>query len=169
MKTSLLALLAVVLIAPISRAQEKESDSTGGSLPVWRAVLPGGTYTVALRSITSVSTHEYVVDGAGRVTEMIIDTSGSSIARFYYIEPLTPQSPLGIGQSTLDKLQEIAEEGAERTGQDQLWKQVVKNYPATTHARTVEYRLDTKQKLERLFKSAESAFRRGRGDNIKME
>ena len=66
-----------------------------GGLPVWRCELPGGIYEVALRSIVSVSTHEYIVDGAARVTEANVDTTGSMTVRFYFLEPITPTSPLG--------------------------------------------------------------------------
>ncbi len=133
---------------------------------VWRAELPGGTYIVSLGSITSLSMHEYVVDGAARVTEVSIDTVGSVQARFYFLEPNVPQAPGGIGQSTINFVQEKLTEGAERSGTD-AWKKVVKKYPEATHAHTVEYRLDSKESLTALFKNAETAWLRGRGDTFK--
>ena len=60
---------------------------------MWRCELPGGIYEVALRSIISVSSHEYIVDGAARVTEVNVDTNGSMVVRFYLLEPITPTSP----------------------------------------------------------------------------
>ena len=134
---------------------------------MWRCELPGGTYEVAIRSIVSVSTHEYVVDGAARVTELNIDTQGNMAVRFYYIEPLTPKSPLGIGQSALDKVSDLTKEAAERTGQDEIWKRVVKNYPTTTHAHTIEYRLDSEDELKKTFTSVQTAFETGRGSTFK--
>jgi len=135
---------------------------------MWRCELPGGIYSVALRSIVSVSSHEYVVDAAARVTEVNIDTNGSMTARFYFMEPNTLTSPLGLGQSTLDKVQELAKEAADRTGQSDLWRKVVKNYPTTTHAHTIEYRLDSKEQLKKLFESAETAFRLNRNTTLKI-
>ena len=106
---------------------------------MWRCDLPGGTYEVAIRAILAVSMHEYIVDGIARVTEMNIDTPGTMAVRFYYIEPLTTNSPLGIGQATLDKVQELAKEAGERVSPgDSPGDKVVKNYPTTTHAHTVE-------------------------------
>jgi hypothetical protein len=125
---------------------------------MWRCNLPGGSYSVALRSIVSVSSHEYVVDAIARVTEVNIDTNGSALARFYYIEPNTPASPIGLGTATIEKAQQLLQEGAERSGQD-VWKKVVKNYPTTTHARTIEYRVTDKDTLTKLYESAESALR----------
>jgi hypothetical protein len=125
---------------------------------MWRCNLPGGSYSVALRSIVSVSSHEYIVDGAARVTEVNIDTNGSALVRFYYIEPNTPTAPLGIGSGTIEKAQQLLQEGAERSGQD-VWKKVVKSYPTTTHARTIEYRVADKDTLTQLYESAESALR----------
>ena len=162
MKPLLVSLLFAA--APLLHAQTPAPGATpapGTAMPMWRANLPGGAYSVALRSIVSVSTHEYIVDAVARVTEVNIDTAGSALVRFYYIEPTTPAAPLGLGTATIEKAQELLQEGAERTGQD-VWKKVAKSYPLTTHARTVEYRLASKETLQKLFDSAESAFRLGK-------
>ena len=53
----------------------------------WQADLPGGSYTVALDQITSISKHSYIIDGNISVTEVVIDTSGNALTRFYYLEP----------------------------------------------------------------------------------
>ena len=120
--------------------------------------------------MVAVSTHEYVVDGVGRVTEMNIDTPGSMAVRFYYMEPLTPQSPVGIGQSTLDKVQEMAKDAMGRVQPGEpIWEKVVKNYPTSTHAHTIEYRLDSKDKLTQLFNSAEQAFRLNQNTRITLQ
>jgi hypothetical protein len=137
------------------------------AIPMWRATLPGGSYEVALRSIISVSIHEYVVDGAARVTEVNVDTAGSALARFYYIEPNTVNAPAGIGAATVEKAQQMFQEGVEKTGQSDVWRKVVKSYPTTTHARTIEFRLATKDALNKLFDSAESAFRLNRNTVFK--
>ena len=128
------------------------------AIKIFRAKLPGGTYEVAVGAIIAVASHEYLVDGIARVTEVNIDTAGSLLARFYYLEPVQPNSPLGIGQATLDKAQELLKQAADKTGQD-AWKKVVKNYPATTHARTVEYRVVEKADLNKIYEAAEEAFR----------
>ncbi|MDP9291811.1 MAG: hypothetical protein M3O82_05550 [Verrucomicrobiota bacterium] len=137
------------------------------ALPVWKCKLPGGTYEVALRSIVAVSTQDYIVDNVARVNELNIDTTGNMVVRFYYLEPLTPSSPVGLGQATIDKVKDVLNEAAERTGQDAVWKKVVKNYPTTTHAHTTEYRVDSKEDIDKLFKSAEAAFRSGKNTEYK--
>ncbi len=129
--------------------------------PLWRCDLPGGTYEVALRNIVSVSSHDYVVDNVARVTEVNVDTTGSMVVRFYYLEPVKPATPSGIGQSALDRVQDLAKEAAGRVGVDQVWQKVSKNYPTTTHAHTIEYRLETKDQLTKLFTSVEQAWRLG--------
>lgn len=131
------------------------------NIPMWRCNLPGGSYSVALRAIVSVSSHEYLVDGVARVTEVNIDTVGNALVRFYYIEPAAPNSPLGLGQATIDKAQQLLQEGAARSGQD-VWQKVVKNYPTTTHSHTIEYRVADKDTLTRLYTSAESSLRLNR-------
>jgi hypothetical protein len=139
-----------------------------GAIPLFRAQLPGGTYEVSVRSIVAVSTHEYVVDGAARVVEVNIDTVGNLLARFYFIEPNTPNAPSGIGSGAADKTQQLLAQAADKTGQD-AWRRVVKNYPATTHARTVEYRLQNRETLMRVFEAAEEAFRMQRGGSVRVE
>jgi hypothetical protein len=167
-------LLAILLLAPALAGFSQTSSPTpsatplsGAAIPLWRCVLPGGTYEVAIRCIVSVSEHEYIVDGAARVTEVNVDTLGSMAVRFYYLEPLTPNSPIGLGQSAINKAQELAQNLATRAGQEEVWQKVVKSYPTTTHARTIEYRLESKDDLDKLFKSADKAFREARPGNFK--
>jgi hypothetical protein len=173
----ILPLLITLLAAPALLAQQPAANPAAGqatpspttAIPMWRATLPGGTYSVALRSIVSVSTHEYVVDGAARVTEVNIDTTGAALARFYFIEPNTISAPAGFGAATVEKAQKLLQEGAQRTGQEDAWRKVVKSYPTTTHTRTVEFRFGSKETLSKLFDSAESAFRLQRNTVFKGE
>ena len=129
--------------------------------PIWRCNLPGGTYQVAVSAIVSVSSHEYVVDGAARVTEVNVDTTGQLAVRFYYIESAVASGPGGLGAATLGKVQGLLTEAAERSGTD-AWKKVVKSYPTTTHARTVEYRVASRESLNKIFSSATNSLTSGR-------
>ena len=160
-----LALLPLPLFAQAPAAAPPTTNATASNIMLFRAKLPGGTYEVAVRSIVAVTSHEYLVDGVARVTEVNIDTGGSLLARFYYLEPTTPNSPLGLGQATLDKAQELLKQAAEKTGQD-VWKKVVKNYPTTTHSRTVEYRVVEKDQLNKIYEAAEEAFRMQKNKSI---
>ncbi len=47
---------------------------------------------------------------------------------------------------------------------DPIWAKVIKEYPTTTHAGTIEYRLETKAQLEALYQSLESSWIAGRSD-----
>jgi len=124
---------------------------------------------VNLATIASVSTHEYVVDAVARVTEFTVGTNSAVVARFYYLEPMVPKSPVGLGQSVIDKVQQRTEEAASRTGMEEVWKKVVKNYPTTTHAHTVEYRLDSLDQITKLQKSLENAWRNNQDTQIKLQ
>ena len=157
MKKILLLLAAAASLAG-ALAQEPTPTPVPRRNGVWQADLPGGKYTVRLNAITAVSMHEYLVDGAARVTEVNIDTIGTGLVRFYFIEPNTPQTPNGIGQSAVDLIKDRAQEALSRGGGDDAWSKVVKSYPTTTHARTVEYRLATKESLNKLFDSIRRAF-----------
>jgi len=161
-------LAAVIGIAGNLSAQE----ATPAPTPVpkfntWEATLDGGKYVVNVADISFVSIHEYVVDNSARVSEVNIATSGSALVRFYFIEPNIPQAPSGIGQSTLNFAQEKAQEALDRTKTDDIWKKVVKNYPTSTHAHTVEFRLSSKDSLRKLFDSAEQSWLQQRAGRFK--
>jgi hypothetical protein len=170
-------LLAALMIGTASVSAQTPSPAASSSptatppprLTIWRCDLPGGTYEVAIRAIISVSSHEYVVDGAARVTEVNVDTQGNMAVRFYCIEPLTPKTPSGVGQSALDRASELAKEVAGRTGQDEVWQRVIKSYPTTTHSHTIEYRVDDEEKLKQIMTSAQTAFESGRGATLTMK
>ncbi|SRR5579862_1544401 len=158
------SLAAALFILPAAALFSQDASPTptptiNSRVPLWTCKLSGGVYEVALHSIISISSHQYIVDAAARVTEVNIDTAGNSLVRFYYVEPLTPSSPVGFGQTAINKLTDYAKNAAVRSGQQETLQSVVKNYPATTHAHTVEYRIDSQQDLDKIFRSADTAFR----------
>jgi hypothetical protein len=157
----------LLFLASAAQAQTPAPSATPtptAHIPIWRCELPGGSYEVAIRAVVSVSMHEYVVDGAARVNELNIDTDGNMAVRFYYLEPTAAKSPVGLGQSAIDRATDLAKEAAGRMGADQVWDRVVKNYPTTTHAHTVEYRIGSEEQLKQIFASAQRAFESGRSD-----
>ncbi|MEO5719688.1 MAG: hypothetical protein ABIR29_14105 [Chthoniobacterales bacterium] len=159
-----LLFLLFILASATARAQTPSPSPSATPvprLPYWRCELPGGTYEVAIRSIVSVSSHQYIVDGAARVNEVNVDTAGNMAVRFYYIEPTAAKSPLGVGQSAVDRVSELAKEAGQRVGADQVWERVVKTYPTTTHAHSIEYRVESEEQLKQIFSSAQEAFESG--------
>lgn len=158
MKTFLSLSLGILLAATVAAQTPTPPPRPGAEIPIFRAKLPGGTYEVALRSMIAVTQHQYIVDGIARVTEVNIDTGGSLLARFYYLEPTAPNTGSGIANAGIEQAQRLLKEAAERTGQD-VWKKVVKSYPTTTHARTVEYRVESLEQLTQIFDAADTAFR----------
>ena len=175
--TGCMAAAAILaLCAPVAAQNQNRQNATpsptpvaAGRVPQWRATLPGGTFVVSLRSIVAVAIHEYIVDGAARVTEMNIDTSGNALARFYFLEPITPQSPVALGQSALNKLQDLANQASARSGQEEVWKKVSKTYPGSTHAHTIEFRVESKEDLQKLFESADGAFREMKEGSVTLK
>lgn len=170
MKTLFSAVTLLGLGLASALAQEETPTPTptrSGEIPTWMVTLPGGTYRVALSAITAVSQHEYIVDGAARVTEVNVSTRGTETVRFYFIEPNVPQAPGGVGQSAVEMIKERAQEAVSRAGADDAWSKVVKNYPITTHARTVEYRLSNKESLIKLFESVQNSWVKNRPATFK--
>ncbi len=165
------ALALLVAGAPGVHAQtpapSASPDADTDSSPFWTIEFPGGTYIVRLSAVNSLSTHEYVVDNTARVVELNISASDSDLLRVYYIEPNVPQTPDGIGQSVVNLAKERLDEATNRTNTSDIWRKVIKNYPATTHAHTVEYRLATREQLDSLFKNLQRALKNGRGGRFK--
>jgi hypothetical protein len=142
----------------------------GPTAPVWKAELPGGSYLVALRSIDAVCEQSYLLDGAARVTEVNIVTDGPFQPRFYFIQMLpmkVPQSLPGAeaAQAVVDRAQSTLQKAAEQAlPNEPVWAKVIKSYPATTHAGTLEFRLEKKEQLEKLRESVERAWITGKGE-----
>ncbi len=136
----------------------------------WDATTPGGNFLVALSSIRFVSIHEYIVDGNVRVREFSIGSGTSALARFYHLELIAGNSPVTATRTILNRATSIAEAAADRaSGAGDVWKKVQKNYPASTHAHTIEYRLEYLADLEKLYQSARGAWYNGRGARITVK
>lgn len=149
-----------------SASNGNTSESTGPRR-FWQASLPGGSYVVALDRITSVSKHSYIIDGNLSVTEVVIDTNGNSLARFYYIEPVGSDSS-NVGAAVKLRGQELLEKAGQRTGID-VNSAVAKQYPTTTHAKTVEYRVSDLRDLDQLFNSVRNAWFKGTGRKFSIK
>ncbi|MGC6460055.1 MAG: hypothetical protein ACON4R_17015 [Akkermansiaceae bacterium] len=134
----------------------------------WQCSLPGGEYAVGLSAITSVSKHSYVLDGTLLVTEVTVDTTGTALARFYYIEPITKDTAF----NALDRIQKRAEQlrqrGQQRSG-TKADEMAQKSYPTTTHARTIEFRIMNEVELNALYSSVYQAWISGKGRTFRIQ
>ena len=146
-------------------APEKPSDSAGANR-FWQATLGGGHYMVALDRISSVSRHKYVLDGALIVDEVTVDALGQSLARFYFITPISDavkgNGAAGVVSSAVDRGREMIDKAADKAGAA-VHEMVVKKFPETTHANTVEFRLLSEAELTGLYDSVRAAWESGRG------
>jgi len=151
--------------------QEEENNGVTDNRserPFWQvSFCCQGHYMVRLDRIASISRHKYVLDGKVIVDEVTVDTNGQALARFYYLEPITD----GIGNDSVrriaDRGREILDQGAARAGSD-LQNMVVKQYPQTTHAKMIEYRLTSKERLEALYRSLRRAWESGEGRELNV-
>ena len=132
----------------------------------WEANVGGGQFMVALARITSVSRHRYILDGSLLVDEVVIDTQGQALARFYYITPVTDEmrgSGIGaVAGRIADRGKEMVNRGGQ-VGGTAVHEMVQKKFPHTTHAKQIEYRLMSQQAIGQLYGSARTAWRTGRG------
>ena len=117
-----IAIIAALSLTGFSSAQvprtttgteDKSTTSESENLPkkFWDATVPGGSFLVALSSIRNVSIHEYIVDGSVKVSEVVVATDSSTVARFYHGEVMS--STTGIA-SLAERAKGIAGTGSSR-------------------------------------------------------
>ena len=134
----------------------------------WECSLPGGEYSVNLGAITSVSKHSYVLDGTLLVTEATVDTTGTALARFYYIEPITKDTTFNALSRIQKRAEELRNRGQSRTG-TKADEMAQKSYPTTTHARTIEFRIMNEVELNALYGSLYQAWTSGKGRTFRIQ
>ncbi len=167
-KTLLLSLTGFLMCSVQLSAQddvtppaEKMGDSPGPNR-FWQATLNGGHYMVALDRISSVSRHKYLLDGAVIVDEVTVDALGQALARFYFISPVTDAMAGNAATQLAERGRELLDKATQRAGTD-VQNMVIKKYPETSHARTIEYRILSAADLTALHASVRSAWESGRG------
>ena len=149
------------------QATEGEATTTDTETrnPFWQASVGGGHYMVRIDRIASISRHRYLLDGSVIVDEVTVDTTGQALARFYHLSPVTE----GIGDGSVGRIaergRELLGQATDRAGTD-LHRMVVKTFPETTHARSIEFRVDTAEQLTALYDSLRTALERGRGREL---
>lgn len=140
---------------------KKKDGESAGPQRFWQAKLSGGHYMVALERISSVSRHKYALDGTVIVDEVTVDTVGQALVRFYFISPITDTANntlAGVAQRGKEMIDRAAELGGTNVP-----NMVIKKYPETTHARTVEYRMNSAADLNQLYSSVRNAWETNRG------
>ena len=176
MKTLRLALLCVLGALPL-HAQDQPDPTTApapgtsetlGPDRFWQAQLPTGHYMVALDRISSIALQEYIVDGSLLVREVTIDTNGRAIARFYHRSPVTDAMRQNGLTSLAERGRELLENAGQRAGSE-VQDMVQKNYPTTTHAATIEFRLQQIEQLDALYESVRKAWTDRRGRQFSVE
>lgn len=149
--------------SPGMKGNPNEEEVTRDGL--WDGRFNGGTYLVRCNQIIALSKHEYVADAAARVVEINLTMNSNMTVRFYYLEPVRIEGggALGAGQQALDRARAMVQDAASRVSPTIVEPKVVKNYPTSTHASTVEFVLASEDRLNSLHASLERSFRSGQG------
>lgn len=144
----------------------KESE---GPRRFWQASFPdGGHYMVALDRIATISMHQYLLDANLVVNEVTIDTNGRALTRFYHVEPLTDSMNRSELTRIVDKGRELIDRAGQRVGTG-AHNMAQKNYPLTTHAGTIEYRLLDLRNLDALYHSIRRSWETGKGRKLTIK
>lgn len=162
------ALVAFLVLGQLSHAQETErerqenTDVTTNTKRFWEASLPGGDYMVALDRISAISQHSYIVSKSLVVHEVNIQVVGTGLVRFYTFDVPGETSEANLAKNLINRGKNLVEQGGRRAGVDTNTT-VEKEYPITTHAQTIEYKLFDKGDLNQLYGSIKRAWRENRG------
>ena len=177
MKKSL-AILAFASLLPVlpataqnanqDPAAENQTKESNGPHRFWQASLPGGHYMVAIDRIASISMHQYVLDAQLLVDEVVIDTNGRGLARFYYVSSVAESSGSGTASRIAAKGRELVERAGQRSGSN-IHELAQKNYPTTSHAGMVEYRILNRADLDALYQSLKNAWESGKGRKLTVQ
>jgi hypothetical protein len=140
------------------------ANTTASNPRYWQATFAsGGHYMVRLDHIACASKQIYVSDGAARVVEVNIGADNAIVARFYFLEPVGKDSPIAAGQVLIDRATDVAKTVAAKVSPSAAQLQVVKNYPASTHAHTVEFVLQDEATINSLYSSLMQSISTGKG------
>lgn len=135
----------------------------------WELSLPEGNhFMVALDRIASISKSSYILDGGLIVTEINIDTNGSALCRIYQLTPAAESTALDGAKVLTERAREGLNRASDVTGSN-LADMVQKNYPTTTHAKTIEYRVREKETLNSLYQSLTTAWSANKGRRFTIE
>lgn len=165
--------IALLLFLGTFRALAQSSTGNSGSTQtkptaeeftqdgIWNGSLKGGRYLLKANQIIALSKHEYVADGVARVVEINLTLNSNAFVRFYFLEPVRLEGGgvVGAGQQAIDKARALMQDAATRVSPTLTEPKVVKSYPASTHAHTVEFVIKEEARLNSLFQSLEGAFR----------
>jgi hypothetical protein len=166
------ALLAQAPQAPRTANPESEptKEENKNDVPqpnrFWQANVGGGHYMVALDRISAISRHKYLLDGSVIVDEVTVDALGQALARFYFLSPVTDavtgNAAGNAASRVVDRARELVDKAADEAGTD-IHNMVIKKFPETTHAHTIEYRVQSAEELGGLYNSVRTAWETGRG------
>jgi len=114
--------------------------------------------------INSISLQEYIA-GPYAVTEVVIDMMGSPLQlRLYHTELVTrdqvttavPGKVSSRAGQVPQEVQKLIDRGRDEANDTK--PPVIKDYPSTTHAKTVEFRVERKTELEQFYRLFVAAF-----------
>lgn len=142
------------------KLSEMESD---GLKRFWLCKIKGGELMIAVDRIAAISKTQYVLDGGLLVDEVVIETTGGqALNRIYSVRPVTDAMASNTASKIIDRVRDVANERGNRLGTN-LHEMVEKNYPTTSHARTVEFRVVDPQDLDILYSSLKDTWITGKG------
>lgn len=160
----ILLTLASLAAAPLGAVSVKEDALANKRL--FGIEMPEGLQSFYGRHdrINSVSLQEYQA-GPYKVTEVVIDMSSSPLQlRLYHTEvPSVNEARAAVGGAVPSQMttvpnsvERVANKGRDKANATN--PPVVKDYPLTTHAKTIEFRISSKEEVEAFYRAFVGVF-----------
>ncbi len=167
------AVLSVSFLSHSVQSQDTPVADDGpqqGIAGFWEVVTANGRFIARLDKIASASQHEYFIDGAVRVYEVTVETDGGQTGRFYYLESAAEGSSIASGSATIERLRDVANKVSDKAGTGNIDTIVTKHYPETTHAKTSEYRVQSKATVDQIYDHIRRVWaeEKGRGEENRL-
>lgn len=109
---------------------------------------PAGNICVRLSEITSVSIHNYMLNGKIPIAELTIDTTGNNSIRIYSV-----LSGEDMSKEILSLVSQLKSEASSLGSTPQVAKQ----FPEGTHSHSIEYSVSDASKLKGIYNSITKA------------
>ncbi len=152
-----------VLQAAETETTSTESTSVSTSDGLWTATVagnPSGAITVPIRLISSVTIHNYNLNGKIPIAELTIDTLGNNTIRFYCVLASTSDAADLMG---------MARELQGEVNKEVSMPSVAKQYPDTTHAHSIEYSVSSVKQLKSIYTSVSKCLSTGKGEKMTIK
>lgn len=129
--------------------------------------------TVAASTITSISKHNFMLDGTMLVSEVTIDTTGNNSIRFYCVQEddaqkiLTAKTPQDAARQVTGRATKEIRNGGRRNSDEPSVPSI--KFPEGVYAHTIEFQVDSPMILQKIYNGARTVWEVGAAKMVRVK